>query len=91
MPLTNLGLTWLQAHLVVGIELLVLTLALPQGLPLGFQRLGQVGILQALLRVLLREDLQFPLYRLQLLPGERAALTPLPASVTGLSEAGVPP
>lgn len=89
--MTNLGLTWLQTHLVVGIELLVLTLALPQGLPLGLQRLGQVGILQALLRVLLREDLQFPLYRLQLLPGERAALTPLPASGTGLSEAGVPP
>lgn len=37
------------AHLVVGVELLVLALALPQGLPLGLQRLGQVGVLQALL------------------------------------------
>ena len=66
-----------EAHLVVGVELLVLTLALPQGLPLGLQSLGQVGILQALLRVLLREDLQFTLHRLQLLPGKRAPLTPL--------------
>lgn len=51
-----------QAHLIVGVELLVLTLALPQGLALGLQRLGQVGVLQALLGVLLRKDLQLPLH-----------------------------
>lgn len=70
------------AHLVVGVELLVLALALPQGLPLGLQRLGQVGVLQALLRVLLRQHLQLPLHRLQLLPGERPVLSPRPPSST---------
>ena len=40
-------------HLVVCVELLVLPLTLAEGLPLGLQRLGQVGVLQALLGVLL--------------------------------------
>lgn len=48
-------------HLVVCVELLVLALALPQGLPLSLQRLRQVRVLQALLRVLLRQHLQLAL------------------------------
>lgn len=36
-------------HLVVCVELLVLPLALPEGLSLGLQGLGQVSVLQALL------------------------------------------
>lgn len=40
-------------HLVVCVELLVLSLTLPEGLPLGLQRLGQVGVFQALLGILL--------------------------------------
>lgn len=38
-----------HSDLVVSIKLLVLSLTLPEGLPLGFQRLGQVGVFQALL------------------------------------------
>lgn len=56
----RLSFSW--PYLVMGIEFLVLTLALPQGLPLGLQRLGQVCILQALLGVLLRKNLQLPLH-----------------------------
>lgn len=57
-------------HLVVGVELLVLPLALAEGLPLSLQRLRQVGVLQTLLGILLRKHLQLPLHRLQLLPAE---------------------
>lgn len=57
-----------HADLVVSIKLLVLPLTLPQGLPLRLQGLGQVSVLQALLRVLLRQNLQLPLDGLQLLP-----------------------
>lgn len=59
-----------RADLVVSIKLLVLPLTLPQGLPLRLQGLGQVSVLQALLRVLLRQNLQLPLDGLQLLPEE---------------------
>ena len=55
-------------HLVVCVELLVLSLTLPEGLPLGLQRLGQVGVFQALLGILLRQHLNLPLERTQLLP-----------------------
>lgn len=36
----TMWLSFFWPYLVVGIELLVLTLTLPQGLPLSFQRLG---------------------------------------------------
>lgn len=62
------------------VQLLVLPLALAEGLPLGLQGLGQVGVLQALLGVLLREDLKFPLDRLQLLPVERGENPNRPSS-----------
>lgn len=55
-------------HLVVCVELLVLSLTLPEGLPLGLQCLGQVSVLQTFLRVLLWQHLQFSLNGLQLLP-----------------------
>lgn len=55
-------------HLVVCIQLLVLSLTLPEGLPLGFQRLGQVGVFQALLWILLWQHLDLPLEGAQLLP-----------------------
>lgn len=55
-------------HLVVCVELLVFSLALPEGLPLGLQRLGQMGVLQALLGILLRQHLDLSLERTQLLP-----------------------
>lgn len=48
-------------HLVVCVELLVLSLTLPEGLPLGLQRLSQVGVFQALLGILLRQHLNLPL------------------------------
>lgn len=56
------------SDLVVSVELLVLPLTLPEGLPLGLQCLGQVCVLQTFLRVLLRQHLQLPLDGLQLLP-----------------------
>jgi len=59
-------------YLVVCVELLVLPLALPEGLPLGLQGLGQVGVLQALLGVLLRQHLDLPLEGTQLLPANAA-------------------
>ena len=59
-----------QSNLVVSVELLVLSLTLPEGLPLGLQGLGQVSVLQTFLRVLLRQHLQFSVDRLQLLPGQ---------------------
>jgi len=52
----------------VCIELLVLPLTLPEGLPLSLQRLGQVGVFQALLGILLRQHLDLPLEGTQLLP-----------------------
>lgn len=58
--------TW--ANLIVGVKLLVLPLALPQSLPLGLQRLGQVRVLQALLGVLLRQHLKLTVDGLKLLP-----------------------
>lgn len=55
-------------HLVVCVELLVLSLTLPEGLPLGLQRLCQVGVFQTLLGILLGQYLDLPLERTQLLP-----------------------
>lgn len=43
-----------SSDLVVSVELLVLSLTLPEGLPLSLQCLGQVSIFQTFLRVLLR-------------------------------------
>ena len=60
------------SYLVMSVELLVLPLTLPEGLPLGLQRLGQVGVLQALLGVLLRQHLDLPLEGAQLLPATNA-------------------
>lgn len=55
-------------YLVVRIKLLVLSLALTQGLSLSLKRLRQVSVLQAFLRVLLRQHFDLPLKRQQLLP-----------------------
>lgn len=54
-------------HLVPGSEVLVLLLALTQGLPLGVQRLDQVSVLQAAEGELLRQNLELPLVGGQLL------------------------
>lgn len=54
-------------HLVPGSQVLVLLLALTQGLPLGVQRLDQVAVLQAAEGELLRQNLEFPLVGGQLL------------------------
>lgn len=62
-------------HLVVCVELLVLPLALPEGLPLGLQRLGQVGVFQTLLGILIRQHFNLPLERAQLLPETRHGAT----------------
>lgn len=56
------------AYLVVGIELLVFSLTLSQGLPLGLQRLGQMGVFQALLGILFWQYFNLTLERTQLLP-----------------------
>lgn len=53
--------------LVVYMQFLVLSLALPQRLSLCFQRLSQMCVFQTLLRILLRQNLQLTMDRLQLL------------------------
>lgn len=53
--------------LVVYMQFLVLSLALAQRLSLCFQRLSQMCVFQTLLRILLRQNLQLTMDRLQLL------------------------
>lgn len=58
-------------HLVPGPQVLVLLLALTQGLPLSIQSLDQVSVLQTLQGELLRQNVQLPLVGSQLLPSGR--------------------
>lgn len=59
-----------SSHLVSGPQVLVLLLTLTQSFPLSIQSLNEMSVLQTLQRELLRQNLELPLIRRQLLTSQ---------------------
>lgn len=59
-----------SSHLVSGPQVLVLLLTLTQSFPLSIQSLNEMSVLQTLQRELLRQNLELPLVRRQLLTSQ---------------------